>query len=238
MSYKTAKWIFIIGTLSSAILFLALTWDTNRQIGVLTHADRLSDEVVTGKRVFQKYNCNDCHTILGFGGYYAPDLTKVYRRRGEGYIRRVLREPQVVLAKSFRKMPNQHLKPEEIDALVAFFEWTDKINNHDWPPQDSGKRRSAGTRRLIGGSTLSPGAAIFKETGCFDCHKIGGVGGTTGPALDDVGSRLDSTQIRQQITNPLANNPDSEMPAFGEQLSEKDIRLLVEFLTKLKGGDK
>jgi hypothetical protein len=32
----------------------------------LTHASQLSAEVVAGKRVWQKYNCNDCHTILGF----------------------------------------------------------------------------------------------------------------------------------------------------------------------------
>ncbi|MFN2128464.1 MAG: cytochrome C, partial [Anaerolineales bacterium] len=79
MSEKSAKIIFYGGTLISAILFLYLTFDTHRQVGVLTHADKLSENVVAGKRVFQKYNCNDCHTILGFGGYYAPDLTKVYQ---------------------------------------------------------------------------------------------------------------------------------------------------------------
>ncbi len=237
MSYKTAKWIFIIGTLTSAILFLALTVDTHRQIGALTHADQLSDEVVAGKKVFQKYNCNDCHTMLGFGGYYAPDLTKVYKRRGENYIRRILREPEVVLANSFRKMANQHLTAEEIDKLVAFFKWTSNIENNDWPPQDSKKRRSAGARRLIGGSTLSPGAALFKENGCFDCHKLNGVGGDTGPALNGVGARLDADRIRQQLMDPTVLNPDSEMPAFGDQLSEDDINLLVEFLTKLQGGE-
>ncbi|MGQ9834912.1 MAG: c-type cytochrome [Thermoanaerobaculaceae bacterium] len=37
---------------------------------------------MAGKRAFEKYNCNDCHTILGFGGYYAPDLTRAYQRLG------------------------------------------------------------------------------------------------------------------------------------------------------------
>ncbi len=30
--------------------------------------------------------CNDCHTILGFGAYYAPDMTKAYFRLGENNI--------------------------------------------------------------------------------------------------------------------------------------------------------
>jgi nitric oxide reductase subunit C len=31
-----------------------------------------------------------CHTILGEGAYYAPELTKVIERRGEGYVKAVL----------------------------------------------------------------------------------------------------------------------------------------------------
>ena len=72
MTERTAKLVFWVGTLASAVLFLALTWDTHGQFDALTHADKLSEQVVEGKRVFEKRNCNDCHTILGFGGYYAP----------------------------------------------------------------------------------------------------------------------------------------------------------------------
>ena len=83
MSWKTAKLIFYIGTLVSLVLFLGLTVDTHRQVETLSHADKLSPQVVAGKKVWHKYNCNDCHTILGFGSYYAPDMTKVYWRIGE-----------------------------------------------------------------------------------------------------------------------------------------------------------
>lgn len=90
MTKKMAFQIFLWGTLSSAVLFLWLTWDTQRQIVALSHSDKLSAEVVAGKRAFEKYNCNDCHTILGFGGYYAPDLTKVLKKIGkEGIVSRI-----------------------------------------------------------------------------------------------------------------------------------------------------
>lgn len=237
MSTKLAKWIFYGGTLSSALLFLILTWDTHRQIDTLTHADKLSDNVVAGKRVFQKYNCNDCHTILGFGGYYAPDLTKVYQRRGEDYIRKVLEKPEEVLAKSFRKMPQQNISSAEISHLISFFSWVNEINNQDWPPQDSKTRRKSGINRLVGTATMSLGAALFKENNCFDCHSLNGVGGSTGPALDDVGSRLTPDRIKKQIRNPEAFNPESDMPAFPD-LSENDLQALAAFLGKQKGGEK
>ncbi len=32
--------------------------------------------IVKGKLVIQSRNCMDCHTLLGNGAYYAPDLTK------------------------------------------------------------------------------------------------------------------------------------------------------------------
>jgi len=235
MTIRSARAIFLVGTLSSALLFLALTFDTHRQIDALTHADRLSAEVVAGKKVFERHNCNDCHTMLGFGGYYAPDLTRVYSRRGEDYIRSVLTRPEAVLAKSFRKMPQQHLSPQEIDRLVAFFRWTKDIDTHDWPPQDSRKHRSSEANTLVAAVGLSPGAALFKANNCFACHKLKGVGGEIGPALDGVGARLSVAMIKKQITNPKSVNPNSIMPAYN-RLSSKDVEALAEFLAG-QGGE-
>src|SRR4030065_1587847 len=87
MTKKTAFWIFLLGTSSPAVLFRAATWDTHRQVATLSNVDKLSEQVVAGKRAFEKYNCNDCHTILGFGGYYAPDLTRGAPRIGADRIR-------------------------------------------------------------------------------------------------------------------------------------------------------
>lgn len=234
MTTRTAKIIFYVGTLSSAILFLVLTVDTHRQVKALTHADQLTEEVVAGKRVFQKYNCNDCHTILGFGGYYSPDLTRVFSRRGEAYIRMAVAKPDSLYANSFRRMPQQHLSQQEIADLVSFFKWVDNIDTHDWPPQDSKKRIPSGARRLMEGATLSAGAALFKENGCFDCHKLGGTGGDSGPALDNVGQRLGEETIGKIILNPESVNPNATMPAFN--LSQSDVKAIAEFLAKQRGG--
>ena len=39
-----------------------------------------------GKRIFQSYNCMGCHTIVGNGAYFAPDLTKTYNEAGPAWL--------------------------------------------------------------------------------------------------------------------------------------------------------
>jgi nitric oxide reductase subunit C len=130
-------------------------------------------------------------------------------------------------------MPQQHLSSQEIDNLVAFFKWVDNIDTHDWPPQDSKKRMSSATKRLIEGATLSPGAALFKESGCFDCHKLGGTGGDAGPALDNVGLKFNMETLEKIITNPQGVNPKAQMPGF--ELSGEQVEKIAEFLAKQRG---
>lgn len=233
MTKKTAFWIFLLGTLSSAALFLGLTVDTHRQVAALSHADKLSDKVIAGKRAFEKYNCNDCHTILGFGGYYAPDLTKVVQRVGEDGIRYRVTSPEAAFAKSVRKMPQQHVSAAEIENLVAFFNWVGQIDNGDWPPQDSKNKLTRGEQRLALGATVSPGAAVFQTKGCMNCHSLQGTGGTFGPALDTIGRTLTAEQIEHYIKNPKSVNPNAKMPPQTE-LSDRERDEVAKFLGNLK----
>lgn len=235
MTDRLAKLIFWVGTASSAVLFLALTWNTHQQFHALTHADQLSEQVVQGKHAFQKHNCNDCHTILGFGGYYAPDLTRVIDRRGEVFVRRALAKPEVVFANSVRKMPQQNLTGQEIDDMVAFFSWVGAIENGDWPPQDSRVRRNNDVRRLLASSELSVGAASFKAQGCFQCHRLQGAGSGEGPALDDVGSRMSPALIKKIIVDPQSVYPDATMPGYPD-IPAAEVDSLAAFLAMQTGG--
>ena len=233
MTKKTAFWIFLVGTVSSAVLFLWLTWDTHRQVEVLSHVDKLSDKVVEGKRAFEKYNCNDCHTILGFGAYYAPDLTKVVQRIGEDGIRYRIQDPEKALASSWRKMPNLKVSDAETENLIAFFTWVGNIDNNDWPPQDSKNRLSRSEERMVAGVGVSPGAAVFQTRGCMNCHSLHGAGGTFGPALDTIGRKLNKEQIAHYIRNPKTVNSKAMMPAQ-TTLSEKEFEEVAAFLANLR----
>ena len=233
MTKKTAFRIFLIGTLSSAAVFLWATYDTHRQVAALSHADKLSDRVVAGKKVFERHNCNDCHTILGFGAYYAPDLTRVVQRVGEDGIRFRVKNPERAFANSWRKMPQQNLTDAEITDLIAFFTWVGEVNNNDWPPQDSRKRISRGEQMMVASVGVSPGAAVFQTKGCMNCHSLHGTGGTFGPNMDQVGRRKTLEEIKQYVRNPKEANPKAMMPPQKE-LSDRELEEVAKFLSSMK----
>lgn len=232
MTERTAKLIFWVGTLTSLALFLALTVDTHRQFDALTHADRLNDQVVAGKRAFERHNCNDCHTILGFGGYYAPDLTRVYTRLGGDSIRRRLEHPEVAFADSYRKMPQQHLEPQEIEDVVAYLAWVSGIENHDWPPQHSEQRWKRSTDRLLANAVLSPAAALVKQEECLSCHALGSLGERKGPRMEWIGTRHTAQWIADYLNDPEAVAPGVEMPAY-DALSPEQRLMIGEFLVSV-----
>ena len=233
MANRNAFFIFIAGTAISLAIFLWLTVDTHRQVDALTHAENLSEQVVAGKRVWEKKNCNECHTILGFGIYYAPDMTRVYSRIGPEGIKAAVMSPEVTFASSFRKMPNLGVTEQENADLTAFFEWVGNIDNHDWPPQDKEDALSASQRRL-GGAGLSRGASAFKED-CIRCHSLAGSGGSSGPALDSIGDKYDAETISRLIADPDSVQPGSRMMAFPD-MTEGDREAIGEFLAKQGGG--
>ncbi|HSN13083.1 MAG TPA: c-type cytochrome [Anaeromyxobacteraceae bacterium] len=232
MSTRLAKAIFWAGTLVSLAVFAVMTVRTQRAFAALTHADALDERVVAGKRAFERHNCNDCHTILGFGAYYAPDLTRAWARLGDDGVRRRLQAPEIAFAGSYRKMPQQHLAPGEVEDLVAFLQWVSNIDNHDWPPQDSAARWKRSTERLLAGASMTPAAALVQQESCLDCHSLGGAGATVAPRLEWIGGRRDAGWIARYLADPQAVSPGTRMPAFGN-LTEGQRLMIGEWLVGL-----
>jgi nitric oxide reductase subunit C len=232
MSTRLAKWIFWAGTLVSLAIFLGMTVHTHQSFDALTHADALDEHVVAGKRVFEKKNCNDCHTILGFGAYYAPDLTRVHARLGEDAIRSRLEAPEEVFKDSWRKMPQQHLTPREIEDVVAFLRWVSNIENHDWPPQDSPRRWKRSTERILASASMSPAAALVQQESCLTCHSLAGTGGDSAPRLEWIGGRRDAEFVARYLANPEAVTKGSRMPAY-PNLTEGQRNMIGEFVVSL-----
>jgi cbb3-type cytochrome oxidase cytochrome c subunit len=73
------------------------------------------------------------------------------------------------------------------------------------------------------------GREVFAREGCVSCHRFHGTGGSLGPDLSDVGSRLRASAIRAQITDPAVGKPASRMPAF-KRLSWFDLHSLAAYL--------
>jgi len=219
----------VTATLISAVIFLGMTVDSLRQMGTRTHADQLSAEVIAGKRLWQHYDCNDCHTILGIGGYYAPDVTKSYSIRGEAWLKQFLKDPARMYPQS-RQMPNFNLADSQVSALVAYLKWVSEIDTNDWPPAPRGV---VGVASASPGRQESPGQQIFLAQHCNTCHSIAGSGGTLAPDLTHVGSRQTKGWILDQINNPRSHKADSVMPSFA-RLPEADKQELASYLAGLK----
>ena len=222
MTKAHAKAVFYWGTALSTVILLALTYNSLSQMARRTNERELTPEVAQGKWVWQKYNCNDCHTILGIGGYYAPDLTKEMSGRGPEWVKGFLKDPEKFFP-SGRQMPNLHLTDAEINELVAFLGWVNGIDTNGWPPKPL----------MAGSPAENPGGALFSAQGCSSCHSIDGAGGNAGPDLTHVGARRSRQWIEQQIRNPKSHNPDSTMPGFAG-LPGKDIEDLANYLAGLR----
>lgn len=138
-STTTARNIFYGGALFSFLLFLALTFHTERALPQRDARATLAANplVAEGKRVWEKNDCIGCHTLLGEGAYFAPELGNVYKRRGPEFIKAWIKS-QPTGTHGRRQMPQFHLSDRELDALVEFFRYTSEINTGGWPPNIEG----------------------------------------------------------------------------------------------------
>jgi len=97
-----------------------------------------------GKLTSQAKNCMNCHTLLGNGAYYAPDLTKAWldpnwEKMGyfgqptkEKGIAHFLQNPSENGIHS-RRMPNLGITEEEAIGLVAFLKHMSSIDTNGFP---------------------------------------------------------------------------------------------------------
>lgn len=102
-------------------------------------AERL---VTLGKKTVQAKNCMNCHTLLGNGAYYAPDLTKAWldpmwispEVRDARMVDFLMNpEKNAVTFGSGRKMPNLGITEEEAKGIAAFLKWMAAIDTNGFP---------------------------------------------------------------------------------------------------------
>jgi nitric oxide reductase subunit C len=127
LSKKQARAFFLGGTVVTFLIFIGLTVYSLGEAQDQTNYENITEQVVRGKNLWDSNNCMGCHTLLGEGGYYAPELTKVIDRRGEGYIKAVLMSP-IPWEPNGRKMVAYGFSKEEAQDLIAFFDWIGKID--------------------------------------------------------------------------------------------------------------
>ena len=127
LSKKQARAFFLGGTLVTFLIFIGLTIFSFSKGQDQSNYGDITEEVVRGKEIWEQNNCMGCHTILGEGAYYAPELTKVLERRGEGYVKAVLMTPNP-WEPNGRKMVAYGFSEDEANDVIAFFDWISKID--------------------------------------------------------------------------------------------------------------
>ncbi|MDA7964480.1 cytochrome c [Ruegeria sp.] len=145
MTKSMARNIFYGGSLFFILIFLALSAHSHLYIVNSENSAKLDDSVVRGKHVWEKHACINCHSILGEGAYFAPEVGNVMTRWDvlddpdsafealKGWM-----EAQPTGIPGRRQMPNFNLSDEEIRDLTNFLIWTDNIDAQGWPPNDAG----------------------------------------------------------------------------------------------------
>lgn len=200
MTKRQTRAFFLGSTLFFALVFLWLTFDSHRQFPELTHSGQITPEVLAGKQVWHEKNCTNCHTLLGEGAYYAPDLTKIAQQRGAGYLQEFLKDPSKFYSeeKDRRLMPGQNLSEDQIQHLIAFLTWVSHIDTGGWPPRPllvagtfpGAKPDQAGTTPASN-DPVALGEALFRRAtpGCFACHSTAEGVQLVGPSLAGLATR-------------------------------------------------
>lgn len=127
LSKSQARTFFLGGTVVTFLIFIGLTIYSFMPSNDQTNFKDIDKNVVRGKELWESNNCMGCHSIMGEGGYYAPELTKVIDRRGEGLVKAILMSP-VPWAPKGRKMVAYEMSAEDAEAMVAYFKWIGKID--------------------------------------------------------------------------------------------------------------
>ncbi len=112
---------------------------TPEEAGALLHLGKLGS---------QAKNCMDCHTLLGNGAYYAPDLTKAWldpawgpngamqamtgKNTKEEAMAEFLQHPDQYPTHA-RMMPNLGITADEAIGLVAFLKHMSSIDTNGFP---------------------------------------------------------------------------------------------------------
>ena len=196
-------------------------------------------EVLSQGRQVYLQSCAVCHGSDGHGqtavgqGMYPPamDLTSPHVQHWS--------DPQMFwIIENGVRMTGM---PSWKETISADDGWKTVLYIRHLPELDSQAVQSAGTAKP---STKTPeqliayGKTLYRQEGCFICHRLGGEGTKLGPDLTNEGTRGRSADwLIGHFKNPAAYVRGSIMPSF-KNLTDEQLSALTAFLMNQKGRAK
>lgn len=135
-----ARNIFYGGSVFFFLLLVALTYQTHQAWPERDNHENLTDQVRHGKELWEVNNCVGCHSLLGEGAYFAPELANVYQRYGNSTdaIKAFIQSRPKEGIPGRRSMPQFDFNDEELEAIAQFLKYVSGINSNNWPPNIQG----------------------------------------------------------------------------------------------------
>jgi len=201
-----------------------------------------SDEVLQQGRELFLQSCAICH---------GPD------GRGETYIGRNMYPP----AMDMNSPHVQHWSDAELFwiiqngvRLTGMPSWESSVSEaNTWklvrfihnlprgnaaPPAPAAPPEARQAMQPADAASVKYGKTLYRQEGCFTCHRLNGEGGTVGPDLTTEGSRgRTSDWLVGHFKDPPAYTRGSVMPPF-KNLTDEQLRALTEFLQNQKDVNK
>lgn len=141
LTKSAARNIFYGGTVFFFVVFAALVAHSVTTANNVAKVNPITPSVVAGKHIWERHACFDCHTLLGEGARFAPELGNVWLRYGgdkdpdgarESLKQWIKNQPTRVEGR--HQMPHFDLSDEQLDQLVDYLIWVSRVNTQNWPP--------------------------------------------------------------------------------------------------------
>ena len=201
------------------------------------HLERLTGTPLLnqGRETLAAYGCVRCHVIKTPEGIRMtgtddpPSLAHIAEKTTREWIAAWLKNPQAYAASA--TMPNFQLTDEDIRDISAFLMAQSTAYPAGWrePPPVADDA-----------SVQQQGASLYGESFCASCHATQNaagalVGGTLGPELTRVGSKVKTAWLAAWLRNPAALDENTKMPHY--RFDEEQVGLLVALLGNKTDAD-
>jgi len=191
--------------------------------------------VQIGERVFDSAGCQACHMIGLVGGNVGPSFSNVGIRRGEGWLRQQLADPEQHVPGNY--MPAYpHLSETQVEGLIAYIK---SLDGSRQGPETEGPVNLVQLDRFTP-AQVERGRDLFGQN-CIGCHIIGNQGNALGPNLTHEGLRGRSDEWQKNhLKKPLSvyaaeEGWDANWPMLPfERLGDADLDALVAYLQSLR----